>query len=103
MPSLGIWTNLEGHVGLWCSCFPALQPLLRVVPYKLRQMTLGTSGGTRATVYAHDKLGSRQDGTRGVYKERIGSSAGMDNESQRAIVSLEMGKMDAEIIHAPHA
>lgn len=103
MPSLGIWTNLEGHVGLWCSCFPALQPLLRVVPYKLRQMTLGTSGGTRATVYTHDKLGSRQDGTRGVYKERIGSSAGMDNESQRAIVSLEMGKMDAEIVHAPHA
>lgn len=29
MSTIGQWTDLEGHVGLWCGCFPAMQPILR--------------------------------------------------------------------------
>jgi len=29
MTTIGIWTDLEAHVGLWCGCFPAMQPILR--------------------------------------------------------------------------
>ncbi|KXH50106.1 hypothetical protein CSAL01_11854 [Colletotrichum salicis] len=34
MSTIGIWTNLEGHVGLWVASFPALQPLIRPVSFR---------------------------------------------------------------------
>ncbi|KAI1104738.1 hypothetical protein F4804DRAFT_332000 [Jackrogersella minutella] len=83
MPFLGIWTNVEGHVGLWCGCFPALQPLIRIASAKLKLLGLINSNGD-----AHEQL------ERNLTKTTCGGSGeyhnAMDGESQRAIVLTEM-------------
>ncbi|KAI1443473.1 hypothetical protein F5Y02DRAFT_428624 [Annulohypoxylon stygium] len=85
MPSLGIWTNLEGHVGLWCGCFPALQPILRKVPGKL----CGTTNGSGQP----NKMAG-PNVTQVTYERSVEYRHEMDNESQRGIVSAEMGVED---------
>ncbi|KAI1380757.1 hypothetical protein F4677DRAFT_462032 [Hypoxylon crocopeplum] len=91
MPSLGIWTNLECHVGLWCGCFPALQPILRVMPGKLRLLTRMDSDGNH-TRQSHARLGGHS-GMKDYQasRENVGET---DNESQRAIFLSEMEKRD---------
>ncbi|EEU35689.1 uncharacterized protein NECHADRAFT_87934 [Fusarium vanettenii 77-13-4] len=36
MARVSSWTALEVHVGIWCGCFAGLQPLVRLVSYKLK-------------------------------------------------------------------
>ncbi|KAI1140510.1 hypothetical protein F5Y05DRAFT_320236 [Hypoxylon sp. FL0543] len=89
MPSLGIWTNLEGHVGLWCGCFPALQPILRVVPDKLKVHSTMSNNGNQA-----DDIGGNIGTKKLVYEGSREHFKEVDSESQRAIILTEMGSSE---------
>jgi hypothetical protein len=53
--SASVWTDLEIHVGIWVSCFPALQPLLRICYRRLGIKS--TISNTKPTTGGYDRYG----------------------------------------------
>ncbi|KAK6085149.1 hypothetical protein SCUP515_00967 [Seiridium cupressi] len=73
MATVAFWTDLEGHVGLWCACFPALQPLVRQV---------GFMCGFRSKLDSSNKHGGKYGGAEvSGYGGRSGSHGAASGSS----------------------
>ncbi|KAH7018047.1 uncharacterized protein B0I36DRAFT_368098 [Microdochium trichocladiopsis] len=99
MSTIGQWTDLEGHVGLWCGCFPALQPILRsfltsIGASRLLSSSKRSRTGGEAYGYGPGKAGP--NGSRGWNRSNAiplssGPKGGTnhddnDNNSQKGII-----------------
>jgi hypothetical protein len=88
MATIGVWTDLEGHVGLWCGCFPALQPVIRVLTYKLGLRSNLDSYADKPTAPSNTygaQQGSRAMKKQGYLHQGSGIDKDGDNDSQKEI------------------
>jgi hypothetical protein len=83
MSTIGPWTDLEGHVGLWCASFPVLNPLIRIVCSRLGfGSTMGAPNPSTVASSSHwNTIGRRYD------LNGSGVDTNTDNDSERAIVA----------------
>ncbi|RDW63561.1 hypothetical protein BP6252_11106 [Coleophoma cylindrospora] len=104
MSTIGLWTDLESHVGYWVACFPALQPILKMISYKLGFRSKLTSYGDTTTSNTKATPGTSRSVTRskhGYLRSSNGVDAtDTDSDSQKGIVSttsadhaIELGKI----------
>lgn len=63
-----VWTDLEIHVGIWVSCFPALQPILRIFTRRL-----GVKTTVSDTTPVYDRYG--RSTLRGTGTSRSGNDS----------------------------
>lgn len=87
----GIWSDLEAHVGLWCSCFPAISAIVRVVSYKLgfRSNIKSQPTASNAGYYGNPGASARANQWKYAKDGYVMSGTGIDkdSDSQRAIVA----------------
>ncbi|KAK1517367.1 hypothetical protein CPAR01_16231 [Colletotrichum paranaense] len=104
MSTIGIWTNLEGHVGLWVASFPALQPLIRIVSFKLGfRSKLQSYGGEGPSGTGGGGMRSKTGPWLSVPRSKAGyirnssGSDAADNHSERGLVPHYKGDDGTEM------
>jgi hypothetical protein len=110
MARVAPWTDAEGHIGLWTACFPALQPLIRLVSYKLgirsslnstkkMSRTAGVSGagGTNKWMGNGNHGGARSHGYISFNDDKDDARAMVvgGSQSKDSVTDLEMHHLEA--------
>ncbi|CAJ2507925.1 Uu.00g091110.m01.CDS01 [Anthostomella pinea] len=99
------WTDLEGHIGLWTACFPAMQPALRFVSYKMGlRSTLGSTDNKSRYAYGasgaagggnsrslHSKGWRNTTGQGGHSRGYLSFNGDRDGESEHGITTTAAG------------
>lgn len=96
MTSIAFWTDLEGHVGLWVACFPALQPLVRIAAFRLGLRTSLDSSGRSGPTGPSSSRTPHSVSKSGYLRSRneIDDYDGNSSKSSGAIVSPSTYEMD---------
>ncbi|KFZ24150.1 hypothetical protein V502_01362 [Pseudogymnoascus sp. VKM F-4520 (FW-2644)] len=102
LPTVAVLTDLEGHVELWVSCFPALQPLMRIMAVKMglrskldsSKPPYGRTGGVASSGPNRDRRGYVQSGS----GSQIRIKDTWDTDSVQAVVVSDVEAVPMQLL-----